>query len=85
MRCMRRGVECRQCPPFVSFTLSTNRKPFCCFDPVGRGSRLVGRDLERSPSKEMRAMGSFGFDAGVAMTAAVRWIELTFGVNLGVQ
>ncbi len=30
-------------------------------------------------------MGSFGLDVNAAFTAAVRWVELTLGVNLGVQ
>ncbi len=30
-------------------------------------------------------MGSFGLDTSVAFTAAVRWIELMFGIDLGVH
>ncbi len=30
-------------------------------------------------------MGSFGLDTSVAFTAALRWIELMFGIDLGVH
>ncbi len=30
-------------------------------------------------------MGSFGVDLGVGFTAAVKWIELMFGIDLGVH
>jgi len=53
-------------------------------DSVWVSIQQVGEQNNKSLSKEMRTMGSFGLDFGTGLNVVTRWLQVMFGINLGV-